>query len=255
MRITITTAGSRGDVQPYVALGLGLEEAGQEVRLATYAPFEGFVRGHGLDYRPITGDPGGAVAELLEAGLNPVKGARTFRRFLGQVLERNLAEYGKACRDADAVVYSPVGFLGHEVAEKMGIPVVGAAVQPLFSRTRRFPSSLLGKPPGRLLEGGRLGGLYNHMIYLAAEQLFWQAMRPVVEARAELGVAPMPFFGPIADVDWRRLPILYGWSPSVLPQPPEWRDRLCTTGYWFLDRPSWRPPSTLVDFLEPDRRR
>ncbi len=251
MRITITTAGSRGDVQPYVALGLGLKEAGHEVRLATYAPFEGFVRGHGLGYRPVTGDPGGAVAELLEAGLNPVKGARTFRRFLGQILERNLTEYWEACRDADAVVYSPVGFLGHHVAEKMGIPSVGAAVQPLFSRTGSFPSSLLGRPPGRLLEGGPLGGLYNYLTYPAAEQLFWQAMRPVVgKARAELGLAPLPFLGPFADLGRRRLPTLYGWSPSVLPRPPEWRDWLCTTGYWFLDRPGWQPPDGLIDFLD-----
>src|SRR3712207_9178778 len=77
--LTITTAGSRGDVQPYVALGLGLKEAGHEVRLATYTPFEGFVRGHGLGYHPITGDPGGIVADLIESGLNPVKFTRTFQ--------------------------------------------------------------------------------------------------------------------------------------------------------------------------------
>ncbi len=251
MRITITTGGSRGDVQPYVALGLGLKEAGHEVRLATYAPFEGFVRERGLGYHPVTGDPDGAVAELLEAGLNPVKGAQTFRRFLGSALERNLAEYWEACRDTEAVVYSPVGFLGHHVAEKMGIPAIGAAVQPLFSRTRRFPSSLLGSPSGRLPEGGPLAGLYNNLTYLAAQQLFWQTMRPVVaEARAELSLDPLPFLGPFRDADQRRLPILYGWSPSVLPQPPEWEDQLCTTGYWFLDRPGWRPPDELVDFLE-----
>ena len=252
MRITITTAGSRGDVQPYVALGLGLKEAGHEVRLATYAPFEGFVRGNGLGYHPVTGDPGGAVAELLEAGLNPVKGARTFRRFLGPALEKNLAEYWEACRDADAVVYSPVGFLGHHIAEKMGIPAVGAAVQPLFSRTHRFPSSLLGSPPGRLLEGGLLGNLYNRLTYPAAEQLFWQTMRPVVaEARAELGLTPLPFLGPFADPNRIRLPVLYGWSPSVLSRPPEWGAWLCTTGYWFLDhRTGWQPPTKLVDFLD-----
>ncbi|MDP8974529.1 MAG: glycosyltransferase, partial [Actinomycetota bacterium] len=212
MRITVTTAGSRGDVQPYIALGLGLKEAGHEVRLATYAPFEGFVRGHGLDYRPVTGDPGGIVAELLASGLNPIKGARTFRRFLGSTLEPNLAEYEEACRDTDAVVYSPVGFLGQYVAEKMEIPAVGAAVQPLFGRTRRFPSSLLGRPPGwlpgKLLEAGPLGGLYNYLTYLVAGQVFWQAMRPVAgEARKRLGLSPLPFFGPFADVN--PPPVLY----------------------------------------------
>ena len=251
MRITITTAGSRGDVQPYVALGLGLKDAGHEVRLATYTPFEGFVRGHGLDYRPVTGDPDGMVSDLLAAGLNPVKFARVFRRFFGPILERNLAEYREACRDAEAVVYSPVGFHGNYVAEEMGIPAVGGAVQPLFIRTRRFPSSLLGRPPGGLPTRGPLGGLYNYLTYLAADQVFWQTMRPIVgETRKKLGLSPLPFFGPFAEVN-RHRPTLCGWSPSVLPQPPDWGNRSRTTGYWFLDRPpSWRPPDELVDFLD-----
>ncbi len=50
MRLTIPTTGSRGDVQPYVALGLGLQAAGHRVRLATHADFESFVRGYGLDF-------------------------------------------------------------------------------------------------------------------------------------------------------------------------------------------------------------
>ena len=235
MRITITTAGSRGDVQPYVALGLGLEEVGHEVHLATYAPFEGFVRGHGLSYHPVSGDPDGAVAELLEAGLNSVKGAQTFRRFLGSTLEQNLAEYREACRYADAVIYSPVGFLGHHVAEKMGVPAIGAAVQPLFSRTRRFPSSLLGKPLGGFLEGGLLGDLYNRLTYPAAEQLFWQTMRPMVtEARAELGLAPLPFLGPSGIQTSRVCPYFTAGARACFPNrlsgetncvPP-------ATGFW-----------------------
>ena len=49
----------------------------------------------------------------------------------------------------------------------------------------------------------------------------------------------------------RKEPILYGWSPSVLPQPPDWGSWLHTTGYWFLDRPGgWRAPRGLAGFLE-----
>jgi sterol 3beta-glucosyltransferase len=254
MRITITAAGSRGDVQPYVALGLGLKRAGHKVRLAAYAPFEGFVRGQGLDYRPLSGEPEEIVAQLLEDGSNPVKAARTFRRFLESVAEQNLAEVRDACRDTDAVIYSPLGFIGQHVAEEMGILAVGAAVQPLFSRTCHFPSSLLGGAPGGLLGKllrGPLSGSYNRLTYLVAEQIFWQAMRPVVgKIRAEIGLDPLPFFGPFGDVNRYRLPVLYGWSPSVLPRPPEWGDWLCTTGYWFLDRSDWRPSDALVDFLD-----
>lgn len=250
VRITITTAGSRGDVQPYIALGLGLKDAGHEVRVATYAPFEAFVRGRGLDYCRVTGNPDVIVSDLLKAGLNPVRFARAFRRFFGPILERNLAEYQEACQGAEAVIYSPVGFHGNYIAEEMGIPAVGGAVQPLFDRTRRFPSSLLGRPPGKLPVEGTLGGFYNHLTYLAAEQVFWQTMRPIVrEARGKLGLVPLPFCGPFTAVN-RNRPMLCGWSPTVLPQPPEWRDGSSTTGYWFLDRPGWRPPGKLVDFLE-----
>ena len=48
MNITILTIGSRGDVQPFVALGVGLKEAGHEVTLATGKAFEAFVTEHGL---------------------------------------------------------------------------------------------------------------------------------------------------------------------------------------------------------------
>src|SRR5258707_2563955 len=53
MRIALPTTGSRGDVQPFVALGLGLQAAGHQVLIATHADFEEFVRGHGLDFYPI----------------------------------------------------------------------------------------------------------------------------------------------------------------------------------------------------------
>lgn len=50
MRVTIVTVGSRGDVEPYIALGLGLQSAGHEVRLATHADYETAIRSRGLDF-------------------------------------------------------------------------------------------------------------------------------------------------------------------------------------------------------------
>ena len=50
MQITIVTIGSRGDVQPYIALGLGLQACGHKVKLASFKPFEKFVTGYGLEF-------------------------------------------------------------------------------------------------------------------------------------------------------------------------------------------------------------
>jgi len=250
LRITITTGGSRGEVQPYVALGLGLEAAGHEVRISAQAAYQQFVQEWGLGFHPISGDPHQLVSELLEAGNNPIRFARCFRRVLGSLMEQNLEEYLAACRDAEVIIYSPVGFLGYYIAEALRVPRVGAALYPLFSRTRHFPSSIV--PIGKLRPSGTLGGLYNYLTYPFSEQLFWQSFRtPASRALEEhLGLSPS-FLGPFGEMIRHREPILYGWSPSVLPQPTDWGPWLHTTGYWFLDRPrGWQAPRELTDFLE-----
>lgn len=53
MRISILTVGSRGDVQPFVAFGAGLQDAGHAVRLCTHADFEELATGQGLAFAPV----------------------------------------------------------------------------------------------------------------------------------------------------------------------------------------------------------
>jgi UDP:flavonoid glycosyltransferase YjiC (YdhE family) len=63
VHITILTVGSRGDVQPYLALAAGLRQAGYQVRVATHRPFQAAVHQRGLEFRPVAGNP----RELLES--------------------------------------------------------------------------------------------------------------------------------------------------------------------------------------------
>lgn len=63
MRITLLIAGTRGDVQPAIALGVGLKKAGHEVRLVTFEAFCDLVFEHDLDYRPIRLDMPAILAE------------------------------------------------------------------------------------------------------------------------------------------------------------------------------------------------
>ena len=64
MNVTILTLGSRGDVQPYVALGRGLAATGHTVTLATHICWEAFVAEHGLRFSPVAGDPRGTGEAL-----------------------------------------------------------------------------------------------------------------------------------------------------------------------------------------------
>jgi len=61
MKIVIQIIGSRGDIQPFIALGKVLKTYGHVVRVATHPTFKDFVTENGLDFYSIGGDP----AELM----------------------------------------------------------------------------------------------------------------------------------------------------------------------------------------------
>lgn len=62
LNIVVQVVGSRGDVQPFVALGNELQRSGHRVRLATHDTFKSFVTSAGLEFYPIGGDPAALMA-------------------------------------------------------------------------------------------------------------------------------------------------------------------------------------------------
>jgi UDP:flavonoid glycosyltransferase YjiC (YdhE family) len=250
MRITILTVGSRGDLQPYVALGVGLRAAGHEVRLATHEPFREFVLAHGLEFAPLGADPKQVIAgrqgqAWLESGDSLIRFISRFLRLFRPLLEQNLADTSHACVGSEAIVWAPLAFAGYHIAEALGIPSYQAAIQPA-TPTREFPIfPLAGKRSW--------GATYNRLSYTLYEQVTWQALRSVVNRwrRKELGLPAIPLLLPGKEFRARRIPYLYGFSPAVVPKPRDWPDWHHVTGYWFLDRPAeWQPPGEIVEFLE-----
>jgi len=249
MRATILTAGSRGDVQPYVALGAGLRAAGHEVRLATHGIFEPLARAHGLGFHAVAGNPEEMIQDelghaWLESDRSPVRFVRGFRRIMGPVVHAATRDALAACQGADLIITSGVGFyMGYSIAEELGAPLLQAYLQPIHP-TRAFPSAIF---PTRY----HGGPWFNLLTHVGGGQLFWQLMRPLMNtARREiLGLAPFSVVGPFFDMQRRAMPVAYGYSPSVLPKPREWPAHIHVTGYWFLPDTEWAPPPELADFL------
>jgi UDP:flavonoid glycosyltransferase YjiC (YdhE family) len=251
MRITLVTLGTRGDVQPYLALGLGLQRAGHEVRLATHGSYREFVTSHGLAFAPLPIDP----QAMLAADDNPrwlLPAANTVRYVWKMVnetaplVDQVLRDCLAACQDADVVISSVLGFLAaFHVAEKLEIPCVPAYFQPIL-RTREYPSMLAPLLP--------LGSFYNWLTYSLFDHSAWRFLRPLLNAgrQSALGLPPLPSRPFPMDWLWQqRQPHLMGFSETIVPKPPEWGDWVHVTGYWFLDRPpEWQPPPQLVAFLE-----
>lgn len=247
MQITIVTAGSRGDVQPYLALGAGLTASGHRVRLATHRPFAPFVQAHGLEFAPISGDPQQilqteAGQAWVDSGRNPLR----FVRRLVQLLEPTVIEMATdaeaACLGSELILYSTFGMVGYYVAQKLGVRAISVPLQPL-TRTRAFPNIVFPSDPG-------WGGFFNWLTHLLGEQLFWQAVRPVINRWTDLLELPRAsFWGPFARLNNAGPPLIYGFSPHVVPKPPDWGEHVHVAGYWFLAQPAWEPPEELLAFL------
>jgi len=249
MRIAIIASGSRGDVEPYVALGKGLQAAGHVVRLVTHENFESLVTSHGVEFWPVAGsvqDVAESMAALIENG--------NFLAILAQMgkeAQRGaLALTGAslaACRGMDLIVAGIGGvFVGVAVAEKLGLPLLQAYYIP-FTPTRAYPAFVIPKPPAWL------GRLPNRSSYQVARQMMWQPFRSADKrARREvLDLPAAPFFGPFGSKCVQGQPIIYGYSPDVIPPPADWGADIHVTGYWFLDPvEDWAPDPALADFLQ-----
>lgn len=250
MHVLIQTMGSRGDVQPYIALGLGLMAAGHRVTLSAPTRYEGWIREYDFGFEPLTDDLIALLdsqAGLIEDMGRPISAIRTGLRMVRETkpIQRALFWDGWAAAekaDPDLIVYHPKMFGAVQYAEKLGIPVVLGTPIAQFVPTSAFPS--IGMPSGP--------AFVNRASYRLVLAITKRMLAPYVrEWRAAEGMPPLPRgTGPLHTRSGDPIPVLHAISPSVLPQPPDWPDTASMTGYWFLDVPDWTPPPELAAFLD-----
>ncbi|ANN18359.1 glycosyl transferase [Amycolatopsis orientalis] len=243
--VVIVAPGSRGDVQPCIALGHGLAAEGDRVRVLASERFRALATGYGLDFAPLSVDPGEILGsdggrEWTEGGRNPATFLRGLRGALAPVLERLLDDVHKGADGADLVLAPTLGFLGAHLGASLGVPNVELHYQPSVP-TRAFAHPLLPWAAG-------LGPCGRRLSHHAVDVVAWQLLRPEVDRwrSRSLGLPPAGWRGP------RRTetPVLCGFSDAVVPRPEDWPSRVHVTGYWFLETPAgWRPDPRLRDFL------
>jgi len=247
MRIAIIAPGSRGDVQPYIALGKGLQNAGHSVRLVSHSNFESLITSYGLEFWSFGNDVKEAVEnsemrELTEKGNFLLLMAKMAKEAQREAL--HFAEGGlRAAQGMDMVLAGMGGlFIGLALAEKLGLPLVQAYVVP-FTPTREFSSVLTPKLPTFLKR-------FSHHL---TRQLMWQGFRSAdtIARKTVLNLPAAPFLGPFHSRATQHMPILYGFSPAVIPAPADWDENTHVTGFWFVDEAQdWQPPDALLDFLQ-----
>ncbi|PKL77187.1 MAG: glycosyltransferase [Candidatus Melainabacteria bacterium HGW-Melainabacteria-1] len=249
MRITLLTIGSQGDVRPYVALGKALQASGHVVTIGTHREFEALICGQGLRFYPVKGNPREVLSssggqQVLQSGGNILRFLAAFKAAAVDAMRGGFDDCLAASQDAEVLIYSFfVMGIGIQIGEKLGIPSLQAYLQPYT------PSRMM---PNFMLPAFSLGPWLNQLSHQAAQQLFWQTFRDVVEEwrRKSLKLPPLPLLGPFRELHSARYPVFNGFSRHLVPPPSDWPAWVHTTGFWFLDEADWQPPAELTQFLD-----
>lgn len=283
MNVVIHVVGSRGDVQPFVALGKVLKDTyGHRVRLATHPVFHDFVQDNGLEFFSIGGDPSELMAFMVKnPGLMP--GFDTLRN--GDVGKRRkeIATMirgcwrscfetgdgtGPAASDqttedwsketthgdpaskpfvADAIIANPPSFAHVHVAEKLGIPLHIMFTMP-YSPTQAFPH-----PLANIQSSNADKNLTNYISYVLVEMMTWQGLGDLINRfrTKVLGLDEISLMRAPGMLQRMRVPHTYCWSPALIPKPKDWGNHISISGFYFLNLATdYTPDPDLKAFLD-----
>lgn len=250
LKIAMLIVGTRGDVQPFLAMARRLQEYGHHVRLATHANFKSFVRSAGVDFYPLGGDPrvlAGYMARnkgFIPSGPGEIS---IQRKQLKTIIESLLP----ACTEPDtetglhfraqAIIANPPAYGHTHVAEALGVPLHIFFTMP-WTPTYEFPHPLARVPQSA----------GNWLSYVIVELLIWWGIRSYINdfRKRKLKLAPIAYFSTYRG-SISHLPTGYMWSPHLVPKPSDWGPLVDVVGYCFLNLGSkYKPQEEFVEWIQ-----
>ncbi|KAF8686298.1 Glycosyltransferase family 1 protein [Rhizoctonia solani] len=260
MNVNIMIVGSRGDVQPYLALGQRLQKYGHTVRLATHETFRKLVKDAGLRFFNIGGDPHELMSYMVRnPGLIPGFKSITNgdigkkQKMVAEILERCYLSCIEPDDDtktifvADAIISNPPTFAHIHCAEALGIPLLLSFTMP-WCPTAAFPHPLVNV----LQNGSTDANILNYYSYGLVDLMTWQGLgRTINKFRTRrLGLQYLSSASAVGMIERCNIPWTYCLSPALIPKPTDWMNHIDVVGFYFLDMAKdYSPPRDLVEFL------
>ncbi len=241
--------GTRGDVQPAIALGKALQAKGHQVRLLASANFKSWVEQHGLeaatshvDIQAVMESEGGK--EWTEHGNNPRIQLQVMRKLVNKVGWEMMLDAWHACHDAQAIISSFTSdAYAVSMAEKLQAKQISMPLQPSLIPTRYGFATMNAPLPNRV---SRINYLFTKLLVVP---MMWYAFGGSANRFRQqmLGLPARNLHQQTAAL--RKMLVVHGYSQHVVPHPSDWPPNLHTTGYWFLEEAAWQPPPALLNFL------
>ncbi|KAJ5232851.1 hypothetical protein N7468_005807 [Penicillium chermesinum] len=277
LNIVIQVIGSRGDIQPFVALGKELKSKGHRVRLATHLSFRDFVLDGGLEFFDIGGDPAELMAFMVKnpgllPGVETIRSGaiRKRRREMKQMIDgcwRSCFEMGDGTQlhqikedpfsdavdyrrrpfVADAIIANPPSLAHIHCAQRLGVPLHIMFTMP-WSPTQSFPH-----PLATINHQDCKPTVANFVSYAVVDMMVWEGLGDIVNKfrKTVLSLDGLDSMTAPSLIHRLKTPVAYLWSPAVLPKPSDWGDNIDVCGFSFLpSKADYTPSDELDRFLK-----
>ncbi len=232
MDIIFLCLGSRGDVQPYVAIGKTAREFGHNVTICTGETFKNFVENNGLDFQECSLDLMAILQtqegkQVFEDGLkHPIKAMQYAKRVINPLYKKTMTEFYEACQKKDVIVYHPKAFGAVDIAEKLGILCISMPPIPIIYPVSTFPHLAITTR--------NLGSFLNKLTYklanLGAESNNIKDINAFRENELKLKKRKSGAY-----MITNQVPIIYPISPSLFYDTKEFEEKVYLSGFPMLE--------------------
>lgn len=241
MNIGIFTYGTRGDLQPYVALALGLMDKGHKVTLSATEDFKDFVEGFGVAFQPLWGNAETMMNSKEGQSILQTENSIKLMKYYFKVLHDNRVPLRKSYYEA----ISKADFI---IANSMTLPIISAIAE----KQNKKVALTYFMPPVVPTTEFPLGDFdffnfpwYNKLTYKIAQGFFWKFIKKDTnEFRKELGLPELKE-NLVTYLDKQKILDLYCLSQSLIPQPKDWESHHKITG--FINIPKHKRENHFLD--------
>lgn len=249
MKVTFLTLGSRGDIQPYVALAKELIKNGHEALVCTGGSFKNFIKQNGVEFYEASADLM-AILESKEGrkvfnggNYNIFKIMKYVKEVITPAYRKSLSDFLEASKGSDVIVYHPKALGAADIAEYLRIPCISMPLVPILYPITEFPNLAI-------LSIRNLGYTLNKLTYKATALAEFSYMKDINEFRKNSLKLPKRKAGEVTfQVRNRDIPIIYPISPYIFKEVKSWKDRVFVSGFFFMDMGEAKLNEKLEDFI------
>ncbi len=249
MRFSILTLGTRGDVQPYIALSKELISRGHEVVICTGESFQDIIIKNGIEFYKAHSDlmsmlntPEGKA--VMSGGLKNFKAAMAYaKNVVNPAFRKTLDDFWEASKKTDAIIYHPKALAAPDICVKLNILCISMPPVPITYPISEFPCLAISA-------NKNFGKAINKLTYKFMKIADASSMKEINDFRIKTLNLPKRKAGIYAyKINNKEIPIIYPISSYLFKDVHSWNDKVFLPGFFFLNDHELNLSPEIIDFI------